>query len=42
MWCLNEKNPHKLIYLNAWSPGGGTVLDGLEGVAMLEEVCHWG
>ena len=29
---LNENGPHRLIYLNAWSPVGGIVRKGLEGV----------
>ena len=39
---LNENSPHRLIYLNTWSPVGRTVLEGLESMALLEEVCHWG
>lgn len=23
---LNETGPHRFLYLNTWSPGGGTVL----------------
>lgn len=37
--------PHRLIDLNAWSPGNGTIRrSGLVGVAvaLLAEVCHWG
>jgi hypothetical protein len=30
------------ICSNAWSPTGGTVWEGLRGVSLLEEVCHWG
>ena len=29
-------------HLNARSTVGGTVWEGLGGVALLEEVCHWG
>ena len=36
---LNGNGPHKLIYMNAWSPVGGTIWVGLGGVALLEEVC---
>jgi hypothetical protein len=32
--------PHRLICLNTWSPAGGTLWEGLEGVA-LEEVWSW-
>jgi hypothetical protein len=28
--------------LNSWSPVSGTVWEGLEGVALLEKICHWG
>lgn len=27
---------------NAWSPAGRAVWEGLGGVALLGEVCHWG
>jgi hypothetical protein len=30
------------MYFNAWAAAGGTVWEGLAGVAFLEEVCHWG
>ena len=39
---LNENGSHRLIYLNVWSPVGGPVWEGLGGVALLKEVCHWG
>jgi hypothetical protein len=41
-FCLNENGPHRFIYLSAWSSVGGTLWEGLVGVALLEEVCHWG
>ena len=37
---LHENDPQRLMVLTAWSPFGGTVWDGLGGVALLEEVCH--
>jgi hypothetical protein len=30
-----------LTRLNTWRPGGGTIWEGLGGVALLEEMCHW-
>lgn len=33
--------PQGLIHLNTWSPAGSTVWEGLRGVALLQEVCHW-
>ena len=39
---LNENGPCRLVYLNALLHLGGTVWEGLRGVAFLEEVCHWG
>lgn len=36
---MNGNGFHRLIYLSAWSP---VVWKGLEGVALTEEVCHWG
>lgn len=36
LWCLNEEGPHRLIYLNLWSPVVGYVCEGLGGVALLE------
>lgn len=38
---LNENCPHVLIYLNAWSPVGGSIWERLGGVASLEEVCYY-
>lgn len=40
MWW-NEKGPHRLIGLDALSPASGTTWEGLEGVVLLEKVCHW-
>ena len=37
---LNEYGPNRLVCLNAWSLVGGTVWEGLGGVALLEEVYH--
>lgn len=34
--------PHILKHLNTWSPVGGAVWLSLGGVALPEEVCHWG
>lgn len=41
---LNENGSHRLTYLNDYSLGNGSVWDRLErlGVALLEEVYHWG
>lgn len=42
-WCcdgLSENGPQRLIYLNVWSPGGGTVWGRWGGVSSL--VCLWG
>ena len=38
---LNETGPHGVKCLNSWIPVGGTVWEGLGGVALFEEVCHW-
>ena len=38
---LNKNDPHKHIYLIVWSLGSGTTWEGLGGVALLEEMCHW-
>jgi hypothetical protein len=40
--ALNEKCPLRRKYLHVWSSVGGTVWEGLGGVALLEEVRHWG
>lgn len=42
-WCggLQGNAPHRLMHLNIWSPFGGNVWGCLEGVALLEEECHW-
>ena len=34
--------PPQTPYLNAWVPIDGTVCERLGGMALLEEVCHWG
>lgn len=39
MWCL-ESGPYKAIYLKIWSQVDETVWEELEGMALLEEVCH--
>ena len=31
-----------MVCLNTWSPANGTIWKGLEGVALLEEVCSLG
>ena len=38
---VNENDPHNLMYLSAWVPISGTVWEGLGGVALWEELCHW-
>ena len=38
---LNENSHHRLIYLDTCSVIGGTVWEGLGGLAVLGEVCHW-
>lgn len=41
--AVSENGPHRLTCLNACLvPIGGTVLEGLAGVVVLEELCHWG
>jgi hypothetical protein len=37
---LNNNNPHRLIYLNTWSPVAQTVWEGLGDIALLKEVYH--
>jgi hypothetical protein len=39
---LKKNAPYRLMYLNTWSPVSATVWEGLGGVALLEEVCHYG
>lgn len=39
---LNEKCPQRLWHLSTWFPVVGTIWGGLGGVAILEEVHHWG
>jgi len=38
---LDGNGPQRLMCVNTWSPVGKTVWEGLGGVALLEEVCHW-
>lgn len=33
---LDENGPHKLIYLNSYSPGSGTAGEGLRDMSLLE------
>lgn len=35
-------SPHRLICLNVWSLVAGIVWEGVGGVVLLEEECHWG
>lgn len=39
---FNEKDPPRLMYLNAWFLVSGNAWEGLGGVALLKEVCVWG
>ena len=41
MWWF-ERVPHRLSHLNTGFPISGDAWVGLGGVALLEEVCHWG
>lgn len=36
---LNENESRRSIYLQYWSPVGGSISEGLVGVALLKEVC---
>lgn len=38
---LSESTRSRLLCLNAWAPGGGSVWEGLGSVASLQEVCHF-
>ena len=38
---LNENGHNGLVYLKTWDLFGGTVWQGLRGLPLLEEVCHW-
>lgn len=40
-WWLEWECPSWAIYLNICFLFGGTAWEGLKGVALLEEVCHW-
>lgn len=44
-WVTNcgsdDNGPQRVTYLSNCSPVGGTVLEGLEGVNLLEKVYHW-
>lgn len=39
---LNENGMQSLLYLHVWSIVCGTGSEGLQGVALLEDVCLWG
>jgi hypothetical protein len=36
-WVLDENNLHRLVHLIGWAPVGGTVWEGLGGMALLED-----
>lgn len=38
---LNENGPHRHMYLNTWYLVGGIVCEGLGGMVLLDDVCHW-
>jgi hypothetical protein len=38
---LDKNGPHRLICLTTWSSVGRIVWEGLGGVILLAEVCHW-
>ena len=38
--ALNETFPHRLGCLNTWSSAGGTVCEGLGGIAVVKEACY--
>jgi hypothetical protein len=39
---LNRNGPERFLYLNSWPLGSDMTCQGLESVALLEKVCHWG
>lgn len=41
MWWFEWEWPCRRIHLNAWSPVCETVWEGLGGIGLLGEVCHW-
>lgn len=38
---LDENGPYRLMYFNIWFSAGLTIRERLEGMVLLEEVCHW-
>ena len=39
---LNELDPRRMMHFHVWLSAGGLLQEGLGGVVLLEEVCHWG
>lgn len=39
---LNVNGLQRLMYLDIWPLVGRTIWEGVEGVALFKEVCHWG
>ena len=40
--CLNKNGLLRLMCLNSWSSVSGTLWEGLGGVTLSQELCHWG
>lgn len=39
---LSENGAHGHICLSVWLLANGTLWEGLKGMALLKELCHWG
>jgi hypothetical protein len=38
---VGQNGSHRLMCLSTWFPVGGTIWEGLGGLALLKEGCHW-